>query len=157
MWVDLKFKNQDLKLMSKINSFEDLKVWQAARELSKEIYALTRNENFSKDFSLKDQINRSAGSVMDNIAEGFERGGNKEFIQFLSISKGSCGETRSQLYRAFDRKYIESNQFEVMKGKTIEVSKQLSGFISYLKNSNLKGIKYASEPEVFYGASNFEY
>jgi len=88
--------------MSKVERFEDLKVWQLARVLCKEIHELTMKEAFSKDFKLIGQIKSSSGSIMDNIAEGFERDGNKEFIQFLSISKGSCGETRSQLYRAID-------------------------------------------------------
>ncbi len=143
--------------MNKINSFEDLKVWQSARELSKEVYVLTQSDRFSKDFSLKDQINRSAGSVMDNIAEGFERGGNKEFGQFLYIAKGSCGEVRSQLNRALDRTYIDNADFTTLNNKAIEISKQLSGFISYLKNSELKGEKYIKEPVEFYGANlNFE-
>jgi four helix bundle protein len=92
-------------------TFEDIEAWQKARELSKSIYEITIIGNFSKDYSLKDQINRSAGSVMDNIAEGFERGGNREFIQFLAIAKGSIGEVRSQLYRAKDRNYIEPENF----------------------------------------------
>ncbi len=136
--------------MSKINSFEDLKVWQLARELSRDVYVITQKASFSKDYSLKDQINKSAGSVMDNIAEGFERGGNKEFCQFLYISKGSCGEVRSQLFRALDRQYIDSNEFTSMSNKAIEVSKQLSGFVSYLRNSELKGEKYIKEPNVDY-------
>jgi four helix bundle protein len=140
--------------MSKINSFEDLKVWQLARELSKDVFALTQKVSFSKDYSLKDQINRAAGSVMDNIAEGFERGGNKEFCQFLYISKGSCGEVRSQLFRALDRQYIDSNEFTSMNNKAMEVSKQLSGFVSYLRNSEFKGEKYIKEPNAEYGSKH---
>ncbi|MBP9927354.1 MAG: four helix bundle protein [Cyclobacteriaceae bacterium] len=138
--------------MSKINSFEDLKVWQLARMLSKDIYLITQKDRFSKDFSLKDQINRSAGSTMDNIAEGFERGGNKEFVQFLYIAKGSCGELRSQLVRAVDRMYIDNDEFIKLNNEAIEISKQLSGFISYLKNSDLKGEKYIKEPKESYGS-----
>ena len=139
--------------MARIDSFEDLEVWKSARELAKEIYRLTQKEHFSKDYSLKDQINKSAGSIMDNIAEGFERGGNKEFSQFLFIAKGSCGEVRSQLYRAFDRKHIDEIEFESAKTKAVDVSKQLSGFISYLKKSEIKGTKYAKEPNEDYHES----
>lgn len=89
--------------------FEDLEIWQLAREQAKEIYKLCQTGNFSKDFELKDQIRASAGSVMDNIAEGFESFSNKEFCQFLVIAKGSNGEARSQLYRAFDRNYISED------------------------------------------------
>ena len=142
--------------MATISSFEDLRVWQLAKELSKEIYSLIQKGSFAKDFELRNQINKSAGSIMDNIAEGFERGGNKEFSQFSSISKGSCGEVRSPLYRALDRNHLTKNEFESAKDKALEVSKQLSGFISYLKNSDLKGIKYAKEPESDYGIHNFE-
>jgi four helix bundle protein len=140
--------------MAKITTFEDLKVWQLAREFSREIHLLTQKGSFSKDFELRNQINRSAGSVMDNIAEGFERGGNKELCQFLSISKGSCGESRSQLTRALDRGHITQTEFELMKNKAIEISKQISGFMTYLKGSNLKGSKYA-EPETLNGEKNF--
>src|ERR1043165_7006866 len=90
-------------IMATITRFEELEIWKLAREQSKEIYLLTRVTNFSKDFELKNQINASAGSAMDNIAEGFDRFTNKEFSQFLVISKGSNSEVRSQLYRAFDR------------------------------------------------------
>ena len=140
--------------MSKINSFEDLKVWQLARDLSKDVFLITQKASFSKDYSLKDQINKSAGSVMDNIAEGFERGGNKEFCQFLYISKGSCGEVRSQLFRALDRQYIDSNEFTSISNKALEVSKQLSGFVSYLRNSELKGEKYIKEPNAEYSSKH---
>jgi four helix bundle protein len=128
--------------MSKVERFEDLKVWQMARELCREIHELTLKESFSKDFRLIGQIKGSSGSIMDNIAEGFERDGNKEFIQFLSISKGSSGEVRSQLYRAIDNEYISQKEFETVYEKSLEVSKMLKGFIVYLKESELKGNKY---------------
>jgi len=128
--------------MSKVERFEDLKVWQLARELCKDIHQLTLKNSFSKDFRLIGQIKGSSGSIMDNIAEGFERDGNKEFIQFLSISKGSCGEVRSQLYRAIDCGYISQEDFNMEYDKALECSKMLKGFIIYLKDSELKGTKY---------------
>ena len=140
--------------MAKINSFEDLEVWQKAREFCKLIHELSESGTFAKDYSRKDQINRSSGSIMDNIAEGFERGGNREFIQFLSYSKGSCGEARSQLYRAFDKTHIGQTEFDVMKEKAIELSKQLSGLIGYLKKSEFKGEKFVREPSESYGSKS---
>jgi four helix bundle protein len=126
-------------------SFEELPVWQKARELVNYVYTLTRQEAFSKDFSLVDQIRRSSTSVMYNISEGFERGSNTEFIQFLYISKGSAGETRTQFYVAFDQNYITPGEFK--KGLLLckDVSGQLSGLIEYLKGSRLKGEKFKKE------------
>jgi len=128
--------------MATIKSFEDIEAWQKARELSKKIFELTMTGTFAKDFSLRDQINRATGSIMDNIAEGFERGGTREFIQFLSIAKGSAGEVRSQLYRALDRKHLENSQHAVLLDEITKVSKMINGFISYLRDSNLKGMKF---------------
>jgi four helix bundle protein len=130
--------------MAKIKKFEDLEVWKEARELCKIVYSLTNKPVFSKDFDLVRQIRRSSGSIMDNIAEGLERDGKKEFIQFLSIAKGSAGEVRSQSYRAFDQNYISKEEFNELYEKANSISKMLSGFINYLKNSELKGIKYKS-------------
>lgn len=144
--------------MGKIKSFEDLEVWQLAREIASDIYSVSSRGDFAKDFSHRDQINRSAGSAMDNIAEGFERGGKKELIQFLFISKGSRGEARSQLYGAFDKKYINETELEFLKAKILTLSKQLSGFIHYLKTSDLKGSKHVHEPDESYDIEgrNFE-
>lgn len=128
--------------MATIKEFEDLEIWQKARDLSKDIFNKTIEGAFSKDFGLKDQINRASGSIMDNIAEGFERDGKQEFIQFLSYSKGSAGEVRAQLYRAFDRKYITEEEFNLLKDKTREISKGLKGFIEYLRKSDMRGTKY---------------
>ena len=128
--------------MSKIERFEDIEAWKLARELCNKITVLSNNSKLEKDYGLRDQINRSSGSIMDNIAEGFERGGNKEFIRFLSIAKGSCGETRSQIYRCFDKKYINEQKFEELKNDCIVISSKIGNFIKYLKSSDYKGSKY---------------
>lgn len=134
--------NTKITDMAKVECFEDLKVWQMARELCKDIHKLTLPDNFSKDYKLVRQIKASSGSIIDNIAEGFERDGNKDFIQFLSISKGSSGETRSQLYRAIDNGYISQKEFDTAYEMSLECSKMLKGFIVYLKDSDLKGNKF---------------
>jgi four helix bundle protein len=128
--------------MATVERFEDLKVWQAAREFCKRIHQFTLQKEFSKDFKLVSQIKSSSGSIMDNIAEGYERDGNKEFGQFLSFSKGSYGESRSQLYRALDNGYISKGEFDQAYTQALEISKMLSGFMSYLKESELKGKKF---------------
>lgn len=126
----------------KILRFEDLEVWSLARELNKYVYKITQEEQFSRDFRFKDQIRASSGSVSDNIAEGFERGGNKEFIQFLWIAKGSCGETRNQSYRAFDCSYITNDELTVLLEKTDKISRKIVNLINSIKNSEMKGPKY---------------
>ncbi|MBK7886236.1 MAG: four helix bundle protein [Bacteroidetes bacterium] len=133
--------------MSKIERFEDIIAWQRARELNKVIYSFINRTPFDKDYDLRRQINASCGSIMDNIAEGFERGGNKEFINFLIISKGSAGETRSQLYRAVDRNYIDQNEFENACNDVKIISQMLQRLIEYLKKSELKGIRYKAEED----------
>ena len=122
--------------MAKFSSFEEIISWQKARELNKDIYFITNDNNsFSKDFGLRDQIRRSSISISSNIAEGFERETTKEFIRFLYIAKASAGEFRSQLYLAFDLKYINNEKFETLKLKVNEVSKLISGLIKYLSST----------------------
>ena len=129
--------------MATITKFEELEIWKLARELANEIFDLfTGSESFSRDFKLKDQINGSSGSVMDNIAEGFERSGRNEFINFLTFSKGSAGEVKSQLYRALDRKYITQEQFDHLYEKTDLIGKKTGAFINYLNSSPHKGNKF---------------
>lgn len=129
--------------MSTITKFEDLEVWQLARELANEIFeAYTTSEEFSRDYKLKDQINGSSGSVMDNIAEGFERSGRNEFINFLTYSKDSAGEVKSQLYRALDRKYISADKFDRLYEKADTIGKKDGAFINYLNSSEHKGNKF---------------
>jgi len=128
--------------MAKIEEFEDLKIWQEARDICDEVWELIETTPLGKDYKLRDQMNGSSGSIMDNIAEGFERNGNREFIQFLSISKASCGELRSQLYRCLDRGHIREDIFELLRDKTLTEGKKIGAFMSYLKKSERKGSKY---------------
>jgi len=128
--------------VSTFKSFEDILAWQKARILAKEVFGITKAEPFKYQFSLKDQLRRSSGSIMDNIAEGFERSGNKEFIQFLSISKASTSELRSQLYRAFDQNLVTSEDFERLLADSKEISRMIQGLISYLAGSNYVGAKF---------------
>ncbi|MCO6147568.1 four helix bundle protein [Flavobacterium sp. NRK1] len=128
--------------MAKIERFEDLQVWQLAREICNDIWTLFETTSLGKDYELKNQMSRCSGSVMDNIAEGFERNGNREFIQFLSISKGSCGELKSQLYRALDRKHISQEQFDIITAKAEIENKKIGSFIVYLNSKDYRGSKF---------------
>lgn len=129
--------------MATVERFEDLEAWKLAREVTNDIFRLAQtNEFFARDYGLRDQINRSSISVMSNIAEGFERNGTKEFINFLAIAKGSSGEVRSQLYIARDREYVSAEQFEAVYRKTLQISRMISGLMKYLAQSDLKGTKY---------------
>lgn len=128
--------------MATIKRFEDLEVWQLARELNIKITPLLDKLSEVKNYDLKSQLDRSAGSVMDNISEGFERDGNREFIQFLAISKGSLGEVRSQLYRTLDRNFIEKEKHDVLQEECLVLAGKLGKFISYLNNSEIRGNKF---------------
>lgn len=128
--------------MATINRFEDLEIWKEARRLAKEIHLIAVQTGLKDDFRLKSQIKDSSGSVMDNIAERFERDGNLEFRQFLLIAKGSAGETRSQLYRIFDCGYISEKKFEYLKSDYERLSGRISNFISYLNKKDFKGNKF---------------
>ena len=128
--------------MATYKRFEDLPIWQDARVFAKQIFEASKKGEFSKEYRLCSQMRASSGSIMDNIAEGFERDGNGEFKQYLYIAKGSCGETRSQLYRAFDYGYLEENVFEKLKFQSEEISKSIGSFIEYLQNTEIKGLKY---------------
>jgi four helix bundle protein len=128
----------------KVVRFEDLEVWKLARALYKFVFKLSCLEPLCKDYKLRDQIRASSGSVSDNIAEGFERDGNKEFIQFLYISKGSCGEARNQSYRAFDSEYISIETLNELLSRTDEISRKTANLIKSLKESEYKGKKFTS-------------
>jgi four helix bundle protein len=128
--------------MATIIRFEDLEIWQEARRLAKEIHIISIETGLKSDFKFKEQIKSSSGSVMDNIAEGFERDGNIEFRQFLSIAKGSAGETRSQLYRVFDFHYIDEQRFELLKKDYENLSGKIKNFITYLNKKDFKGNKF---------------
>jgi len=128
--------------MATIKQFEDLEIWKLSRVLCNDINKLALRTDLQTDYKLYGQIDGSSGSIMDNIAEGFERNGNREFIQFLSIAKASCGETRSQLYRVYDRSYSSIEEFEKLKEQTVTLSKMIGAFMNYLLKSDFKGSKY---------------
>jgi four helix bundle protein len=128
--------------MATVQKFEDLQVWQLARELSQKIYPLTFDDPIAKDFRFKDQIGGSCGSIMDNIAEGFERGSKLEFINSLTIAKGETGELKSQLYRSLDNHYFSQQLFEELYSLANQLTKMITSFINYLNKSNIKGQKF---------------
>jgi len=128
--------------MGTIQNFEDLIVWQKSRILCQEIFLLITNGKFARDFALIDQVNRSSGSVMDNIAEGFGRMGNNEFINFLTYSYASATESKSQLYRALDRNYITKEKSEELINLIEEIKKIINALISYLRKTELRGQKF---------------
>ena len=125
-----------------VKYFEDLETWKLSRKLTNKIYSISNDGKFAKDFGLRDQIRRAAVSIMSNIAEGYERGGNQEFIQFLSIAKASCGEVRSQLYVVMDQGYMNKKECEQLIDNGRKLSIMINNFIEYLKGGTYKGTKY---------------
>ena len=128
--------------MAAVRDFEELAIFQKARELSKKIYPVTNREVFKSDYRFVQQIRAAAGSIMDNIAEGFERTGNKEFLNFLYIAKGSCGEVRSQLIRANDVGYLTPEEFDELYSECRKLSAGIMNFIKEIKASDITGAKY---------------
>lgn len=122
---------------------KDLEIWKEARRLTEAVYRFTRNSKFAKDFGLRDQIRRAAISIMSNIAEGFERGGNQEFIQFLYVAKGSCGEVRSQIYVALDQGYVDQKGAGSLLTALKRLSVMIKHLIDHLKRSGMRGPKYS--------------
>lgn len=130
--------------MAVVKDFEELAIFQKARELSKKIYMVIQRDDFKRDHRFVQQIHASSGSIMDNIAEGFERGGNKEFVNFLYIAKGSCGEARSQLIRAKDIGYLSSEEYDTLYTECRKLSASIMNFIKEIKSSEMSGAKYKS-------------
>ena len=128
--------------MAKIEKFQDLEAWKMSRNVNKKIYDLTRQELFSRDYALCNQIRRASISILSNIAEGFERNGDREFIQFLSIAKGSCGEVYSQLYIALDQNYLDEKTFKEISLDLESIGRTIGGLMKYLQQSELKGSKF---------------
>ena len=131
--------------MATVKDFEELAIFQKARELSKKIYPITQRNEFKFDTRFVQQIRAAAGSIMDNIAEGFERGGNKEFLNFLYIAKGSCGEVRSQLIRANDVGYLTSEEYNELYTECRKLSAGIMNFIKEIKVSDLQGAKFKDQ------------
>ena len=130
-----------------IKNFEDLEIWKEARHLTREIYTLSKAPQFSKDYGLRDQMRRAAVSIMSNIAEGFERGGNQDFAQYLYVAKGSCGEVRSQIYVALDQKYVDQKATDDLLAVLRRLSVMIKHLIDHLKQSGMRGPKYGSSTQ----------
>ena len=128
--------------MATVHRFEDLEIWQLARKLYQRISKLAEKIKKNHDYRFADQMKAAAGSIMDNIAEGFERNSRLEFLNSLSISKGESGELKSQLYRATDDSYLDKDEFDELYEDTDKVSKKIANFVKYLNSSNIKGLKF---------------
>jgi four helix bundle protein len=128
--------------MGTFKTFEEIEAWQQARELTRLVYEVSGKGAFGRDFALRDQIRRAAVSVMSNIAEGFGRGGAREFVQFLSVARGSASEVSAQLYVALDQGYVSKENFGRLQGQATRTGFVLSGLIRYLQKTNLRGSKY---------------
>ena len=128
--------------MASFQSFVEIEAWQLAQELTSEIYAVSNRPRFSKDFALRDQVRRAAVSIMANIAEGFERSGSGEFLQFLAIAKGSVGEVISHLYVASDQGYIDEPDFRRLQTLATDTGRKIGALMVYLRKSNVRGPKY---------------
>ena len=128
--------------MATFKGFEDIEAWRIGRQLTQGVYKVSKVGLFSKDFALRDQVRRAASSVMSNIAEGFERGGNAEFIQFLTVARGSAAEVRSLLYVALDEEYIHQEQFRDLKALAVSTRRLIAGLATYLRGSSMKGSKF---------------
>lgn len=128
--------------MATIIRFEDMEAWQLGRALKRQVYACSKTGEFAKEFALRDQIRRAAIAVAANIAEGFEREGNREFLQFLSTSKGSCGEVQDHLYTALDASYVTQQQFDKLYREAAEVARKIGAFMNYLRQPEIRGRKF---------------
>jgi four helix bundle protein len=128
--------------MSTFTRFEEIGGWTKARELTREVYRFTNEGAFARDFGLRDQIRRASVSVMANIAEGFGRGGNKEFAAFLSTARGSCAEVKSHLYVALDTGLLERERFDMAFALAGEAEGLISGLMKYLAGSEARGRKF---------------
>lgn len=134
--------------MATFRSFEDIEAWQIGRELTRCVYDATRSGPFARDYGLRDQIRRAAISIMSNIAEGFERSGRGEFVQFLAVAKGSAGEVRSHLFVARDLGYVSADTYAKLSALATQVGRMTNGLIDYLRGSDIRGTKYKTSRTV---------
>ena len=132
--------------MATFKKFEEIEAWRKARELTKQVYRISRTSMFARDFGLRDQIRRASVSIMSNIAEGYDRSGTGEFIQFLATAKGSAAEVKCQLYVALDENYIDESTFHELSALVTEIGNMIGGLMGYLRRSGIKGTKYRTAP-----------